>query len=152
VSQENVSAVCDLELGPGQDRYVAPAAKTVAEAAYSEHEGWLWAIYAEGEPVGAVWVVREDADFDGNWFLVRLMVAADWQRRGIGRRALQLIAGHVAAQQDGRELWTSCVPGPDGPTRFYLAAGFVDTGTVVHDEGVLRLPPPGIVPDGRSSS
>ena len=51
--------------------------------------------------------------------------------RGYGREAIRLLAEIVSAN-GAAELLTSCVPGDDGPERFYRRLGFEPTGD--HDE------------------
>ena len=136
IDQDNVTAICRLRVAPAQERYVAPSAFTIAEAAY-EPGGWLRAIYADEEPVGVLGLVV-DADAPEYW-LARLMIAAAHQGRGFGRDAMALLIEHVRAQPGATELGTSCVPGPDGPLDFYRGLGFEPTGEVEHGEEVLKL-------------
>jgi diamine N-acetyltransferase len=137
VDASNVRAVCELELAEGQRAYVAPAAYTVAEAHY-EPGATLRAIYAADEVVGLL--LFEPGESHRSFHLGRMMVAAPHQGRGIGRRALALLSKELRDEAGGAELRTSCVPGPEGPTAFYLRRGFEDTGRVDHGEIVLRMP------------
>ncbi len=73
------------------------------------------------------------------YFLWRFMVAAEHQRKGYGRRALDLLVEHVRARPGAKELLSSYVPGDDGPGEFYRRYGFVETGEVDEDEVVIRL-------------
>ena len=137
VDASNVRAVCDLELADGQRAFVAPAAWTVAEAHY-EPDATLRAIYAADEVVGLL--LFEPGEADRSFHLGRMMIAAPHQGRGIGRRALAMLSDELRVEAGAGELRTSCVPGPDGPTDFYLRLGFEDTGRVDHGEIVLRMP------------
>jgi diamine N-acetyltransferase len=128
VDADNVRAICELRLAPGQERYVAPAAYTVAEAAY-DPEGWLRAIYLGETPVGVVYVWADK--------LVRLMVDVRHQRRGIGQAVIPMIADELRRLGEASHLYTSYTEGPDEPRGFYLAQGFDDTGT--HDEEGERV-------------
>jgi diamine N-acetyltransferase len=134
VDRENVRAICDLQLAEGQDRYVAPAAYTVAESAY-EPNPFLRAIYADGQPVGVLFVDQEDAVRPR---LVRFMVDARHQRAGIGRRAIRLVAEHFTAA-GAQELETSYQPGPQEPAGFYALCGFAETGREHGGERVVVL-------------
>jgi diamine N-acetyltransferase len=131
VDDANVRAVCELKLASGQDTYVAPAAYTVAEAAY-EDDGWLRAIYLGDQPVGLVYAEGDK--------LVRLMVDAHHQRRGVGRAAIPLVADELRRARGLNRLYTSYVDGPADPREFYLSLGFEDTGRRDGDgERVLAL-------------
>jgi diamine N-acetyltransferase len=133
VSRENVRAVCELGLADDQRRLVAPAAFTVAELHY-EPEALLRAIYLDDEPVGVLGVEVES----GTPYLVRFMVGAGHQGRGIGRRAVELLADEL--RRDGwTVLETSFVPAEGGAEGFWRRCGFEDTGRVRHGEPVFVL-------------
>lgn len=136
VDQGNVRAVCQLKVSPAQETHVAPNAVTLAEAAY-EPNSWLRAIYADDEPVGLVGLVADTVTPD--YWMARLMIAAQHQGRGYGRDAIALLIDHVRSLPGARELQTSCVPDAEGPLGFYLGLGFVRTGDVFDGELVLRL-------------
>ena len=67
-------------------------------------------------------------------YLWRLLIDARHQGRGIGRRALRLVAEHLAAEGDS-VLKTSWVDVPGGPEGFYRKLGFVPTGEI--DDGEI---------------
>ena len=138
VTKDNVRTLCALRVEPGQERFVAPAAYTIAESAYEEQEVLLRAIYDGDEPVGLLALVR---DPDGTWFMARLMVAAGRQRQGIGRAAMALLA-HLLRERGATELQTSYVDEPGGPGPFYARLGFEPTGEIFAGERVVRLPLP----------
>jgi diamine N-acetyltransferase len=53
ITKETVRAICRLQVGPGQDRFVAPNAVSIAQAHF-EPKAWFRAIHAGEEPVGFV--------------------------------------------------------------------------------------------------
>lgn len=118
----NVRAVCELRLDDSQRVLVAAAAVTVAEGGY-EPNALLRAICADEEPVGVVLVETESLVP----FLARFMVDVRYQRQGIGRRAVALIAAELH-EAGCRELQTSFVPVDHGAEGFWLRCGFADTG------------------------
>lgn len=134
VHRDNVVELCRLAVKPEQERFVAPTAITLAESQF--YPGSLVrGIYADGEPAGVLWVAREEPQDPP--FLVRLSIAADLQRRGIGSRALALLEDELRANGE-RELELSFVPGDDGPQGFYERLGYADTGRMLEDELVYR--------------
>ena len=134
VTRENVEAVCRLRVAEAQERLVAPAAVTVAEAKCHGPGAFLRAIAFEDRPVGVVWVQTDEPVP----YLVRFMVDADRQGRGIGRRAAALVLDELRALGlDAVEL--SYVPGEDGAERFWLACGFEPTGRMHGDEALVRM-------------
>ncbi|MCU0281102.1 MAG: GNAT family N-acetyltransferase [Acidimicrobiia bacterium] len=136
VTADTVRAVCRLQVGPGQERFVAANAVSIAQA-YFEPKAWFRAIYAAEDPVG--FVMLYDDPEKPEYYLWRLMIAAEHQRKGYGREALRLLVEHVRSRPGARELLTSAVPGEGSPRPFYESVGFVATGEVDDGEEVLRL-------------
>lgn len=136
VTAETVRAVCDLRVGPGQERFVAPNAVSIAEAHFSD-KAWFRAIYAGDTPVGFI-MSYEDADTP-EYFMWRLMIDHRCQGRGYGRRAVELLVERVRTLPGATRLLTSYVPGPGGPAGLYHSLGFVDTGEVDGGEHVTAL-------------
>jgi diamine N-acetyltransferase len=128
LSRSDVRAVCGLRLADDQRHLVAPAAYTVAEGHY-EPGALLRAIYLDDEPVGVLLVGVES----GTPYLVRFMVDAAHQRRGIGRQAVELLVGELRADGWG-VLETSFVPVEEGAEGFWRRCGFEDTGRTLHGE------------------
>jgi diamine N-acetyltransferase len=133
---ETVRAICDLEVAPEQRGYVAPNAVSIAQA-YFEPKAWFRAVYAGETPVGFVMLELDTAAKE--YFLWRFMIAAEHQRRGYGRQALDLVVDHVRRLPGATKLVSSFVPGEHGPRGFYLGYGFVETGEVHGGERVIEL-------------
>jgi diamine N-acetyltransferase len=134
IDRENVAAVCDLAVREDQRRLVAPAAQTIAEAKCYEPGAFLRAIEADGEPVGVLWVQTDEPVP----YLVRFMVDAGAQGRGIGRQAVALLLDEMRAAGH-RELELSYVPAEGGAERFWLGCGFEPTGRMHEDEVLVRM-------------
>ncbi len=137
VTADTVRAICRLQVGPGQDRFVASNAVSIAQAHF-EPKAWFRAVYADEDPVGFV-MLYEDPQ-KPEYYLWRLMIAGPHQRQGYGRAALGLAIARVRSQPSARELLTSCVPGEGSPRPFYESLGFAATGDLDDGEEVLRLP------------
>src|SRR5262245_52445124 len=77
-------------------------------------------------------------------FVRSLMVDAEHQGKGIGRRAVELLVAHLQTRPNARLLRTSCLPGSGSPEGFYLKLGFRPTGREVAGlpELALELPRP----------
>lgn len=142
VTAETVRRICDLRVAPDQESFVAPNATSIAEAHFSPR-AWFRAIYADDTPVGFVMLEEPDPTAadppDTVPYLWRLMIAADGQRRGFGRRALDLVLDDVRTRHQATALLTSCVPGDGSPCAFYRTLGFVETGEIDGGEIVMRL-------------
>ena len=141
ITAETVRSVLSLSVAAGQDRFVAPNAVSLSQALFSP-EAWYRAAYRGEELVGFVMVADEkdkqppkEKPEIGLW---RLMVDQRYQGQGIGGEIVRLVAVH-ARQRGYDKLFTSYVPGPDGPEKFYLRLGFLPTGEVDHGEVVAVL-------------
>lgn len=138
VSRENVRAVCDLRLAEGQGQLVAPAAYTVAEGHY-EPDAVLRAIYLGDKPVGVLLVEVES----GTPYLVRFMIDAASQHRGLGHQAVELLVGELR-EHGWRSLETTFVPVDNGAEGFWRRCGFQGTGRTRNGEPVyVRMLCPG---------
>jgi diamine N-acetyltransferase len=136
ITAETVRAICALEVAPAQRGLVAPNAVSIAQAHF-EPKAWFRAVYAGETPVGFV-MLHDDPEAE-EYFLWRFMIAAEHQRKGYGRRALDLLVAYVRGRPGARALGSSFVPGDDGPGEFYRRYGFVETGEVDEGEVVIRL-------------
>jgi diamine N-acetyltransferase len=136
ITADTVRAVCDLEVGPGQDRFVAPNAVSIAQAHFSD-KAWFRAVYAGDTLVGFI-MLYEDTETP-EYFLWRLMVDHRYQGRGYGKRAVELLVERVRGLPGATRLLTSYVPGDGSPMGLYHALGFVDTGEIDHGEHVTAL-------------
>jgi len=133
IDADNVRAICELKLAPGQDHYVAPAAYTIAEGAY-DPTVWMRAIYWGDVPVGLIAIIKDG----GADKIVRLMIDADHQRRGMGAQAMKLV--HEDYRDRGvKELFVSYREGSGEPRAFYERLGYEPTGRRDYGEPVLRL-------------
>ncbi|HEY6759322.1 MAG TPA: GNAT family N-acetyltransferase [Baekduia sp.] len=137
VTRANVRDVCRLELGPGQDKMVAHAAQTVAEANYHNNGSLLRAIVEDDRPVGVLWALTEEPDMEAP-YLVRFMIDHGHQRHGLGRRAVRLLLDELRARGH-TTLELSYVPIPGGAEGFWLRCGFEPTGREHGGENVVRI-------------
>ncbi|EIF01106.1 GNAT family N-acetyltransferase [Saccharomonospora glauca] len=130
VTRDTVRAVCELRLAEGQERLVAPAAYTVAEGNY-EPDAILRAIHLDDVVVGVLLVEVET----GVPYLVRFMIDASYQGRGIGRQAVERLVEELR-ERGWTSVETTFVPGDDSAEGFWRRCGFRDTGKTKHDEPV----------------
>ena len=134
ITRDTVRAVCKLEVAEDQRGFVAPNAVSIAEAHY-EPKHWMRAIYADGEPAGFV-LTYEDPGGEG-YYVWRFMVADGVQRRGVGRRAMELLLDRWR-ELGATEAKLSVIRGNDGAIGLYESLGFRLTGDEEHGELVMR--------------
>lgn len=137
VDEDNVRVACALELEPGQERFVAPVAISLAEAYVQPDAAWPRLIYDGDTIVGFVLAHFDQATDE--CYLWRLNIAAGSQRRGYGSFAVSEVA-RESKRRGGTSLLMSYVPGEGSPQGFYEQLGFTPTGAVDDGEIVMRLP------------
>ena len=139
IVEDNVQAVFDLEVHPQQRQFVAPNPWSLAQALAEYQIAWPRAIVADDVVVGLLMLeIDPDEESGRPFWLWRLMIGADHQRRGYGSKALGLGLGEVR-RRGGTELFTSWVEGEGNPGPFYLRNGFTPTGEIDDGETVARL-------------
>ena len=140
MTPDNVQAACRIEVGPEQQRFVAPVAESLAEAYVHYGTAWPRLILDDDRVVGFVMGNFDpgneiDAFRAGIW---RLNVAAGDQGRGYGRFAVDAVAAE-ARRRGCKRITVLWVQGDGGPEGFYLRLGFRPTGEVIGDEIVGEL-------------
>ena len=145
ITEKTVRPICALSdtLSPAHKRMVADNAVSIAEAHFSPY-AWFRAIYADETPAGFIMIYigpedEEQGKLNTVYFLWRLMVAAPYQGKGYGRRAVELLIDKVKAE-GATELLVSCGEGEGSPEEFYRSLGFERTGEVLDDEVVMKRP------------
>ena len=144
ISPANQAEIEALTVAAEQDEYVESVAASLIEAADTPDAcPWYRAVYLGDTPVGFVMIsdgiTVANPDYLGPYFLWRLLIDQNHQRRGLGSSALDLVIEHVRTRADARVLITSTVQGRHSPLGFYLRRGFRPTGEVHQGELVLEL-------------
>lgn len=135
VTRDNYRAVCKLPTAPGDEKFVAPNAFSLAQAAY-EPGCEPFAVMAGGELVGFVMCDRDPKT--GDQWICRLMVDAGKRGLGHGRAAMEVVLARYRAQRlEG--IYVSFEPENRLAQSLYIALGFVDTGKVEDGELVYYL-------------
>jgi diamine N-acetyltransferase len=130
--------VREVVVSDDQLRFVSSVEVSIAQAAeVPEANPWYRGVYDDGKPVGFVMIAWDVPPIDGligPWFLWKLAIDRDHQRKGDGQAVVEAIVEIVRAN-GGTELLTSYVDEPGGPGPFYARLGFVPAGD--HDGEVL---------------
>lgn len=142
VTPANVDAACELKVRPDQEEFVAPVAKSLAEAYLHPQLAWPRVI-VDGEQLVGFVMGFFDVQFSwdpmgtfrsGLW---RLNISADQQCKGYGRFAVQSVCDEIQSRGQASATVTF-VPGVDGPERFYRGLGFHLTGDMSEDQVVAE--------------
>ncbi|MDZ7960251.1 MAG: GNAT family N-acetyltransferase [Aulosira sp. DedQUE10] len=137
ITKENLSDILKLKVASHQEKFVASNAVSIAQAHFSPEVAWFRAIYVDEVPVG--FLMLEDDAINASYYLWRLMIDERFQKRGFGKRALELLIEHVKTRPAATALLISCVSGEGTPCKFYEKLGFIYTGEVENDELFMRL-------------
>ncbi len=143
VTVDNFDRVARLGTHESQKAFVAPMLWSLAEALVPEVvdgapvEPWMRAVEADGELVGFVMLALRTSHHPEP-FLWRLLIDRMHQRRGIGRRVVELVV-EACRQWGDPTLLVSWGEGAGSPRSFYEGLGFVPTGRIVDDETEGRL-------------
>jgi diamine N-acetyltransferase len=95
------------------------------------------AIYAVYTPVG--FVMTSDIIKKADYFLLRFMIGARYQRSNFGRQAMDLLINHVRTRPNAEELYVSYHGGEGGREGFYQRFGFEPTGEVENGEIIAKM-------------
>lgn len=150
VTPDNVLDACRLRVAPEQERFVAPVARSLAEAYADPGTAWPRLVF-DGDRLVAFVMAFFDVRFgpvgraepadrlrSGLW---RLAVAADEQGKGYGRFAVNTVCEEILRRGQQR-VTVSWGQGEHGPEEFYLRLGFRTTGETSGDQviGEMDLP------------
>ena len=135
ITIDNLWAVLDLTLHPGQEDFVAENAVSIAHASVEPTFVQL-AVYAGEEVVGFAMYGQHPS---GDWWVIRLMVDRARQGKGYGRAAMEAVIAMMAERAGSAEIVTSVVPANAVAAGLYASLGFRLTGEVEDGEPLVRL-------------
>ena len=122
LSLDNWADVADLVVAPGQENYVAPNIKTIAETQW-----YPWThrrVICDGQTVVGFAVygrISEDKDL----WLHRFMIGADYQNKGFGRAALRALIAEWRVMPNVPLVKLSYEPDNAVAEALYSSEGFV---------------------------
>ena len=141
ITAQNLKSVLRLSVSQEQKKvYPRSNAYSIAEAHYPGDDDpvWIQAIYAGEEPVGLL--MTSEAPERGEYFLWRLMIDAVHQRKGYGRRAVELLIARIENSPNPSFLMTSHLKGDGEAGVFYEKLGFAYTGEILGDnDHIMRI-------------
>jgi diamine N-acetyltransferase len=143
VTKKNFHEVVQLHdsLTEYQKRCVAPNMVSLAQAYVEKKRAWPRAIYLGGKPIGFIMVALWDDDIPKEdlpaYYLWRFMIAKDYQQKGYGKQALDLLK-EKCKKDNIKTLYTSCEMEGNQPYDFYINYGFIDTG-INDGEQILKM-------------
>lgn len=152
VDSGNVWELLRLEVADTQRSFVATNTQSIVEAYCAVSSGGIalpFGIYEENTPVGFLMIGYDCADWEdapeiaaGNYCIWRLMIDQRYQRRGYGKKALELALDCIASLPCGPSdtVWLSYEPENVAAKALYHSFGFQETGAFDGDEAIAQRP------------
>jgi len=141
ISAENYHECIKLKVFPNQEDFVASNSFSLLEAHY-EGNCYPLGIYVDGVMVGFLMYSHNLAGTEypiDSWWMQRLMIDHQHQRKGYGKEAINKLLDFIKAQGFCNEFYTSAEPANAGAIMLYEKLGFVRTGEIVEGEIVLKI-------------
>ena len=138
VTGDNWRECVRIKVEPEQTQFVASNAFSLAQSKY-EPECVPLAVYDDEQMVGFVMYKSEDYGLAKTWFIERLMIGAEHQKKGYGRAAMKVLIERLRSQKGYNAILISFVQGNDIAQKLYSDLGFEDTGEIEDGELVYRL-------------
>lgn len=153
ISQENVWNVAKLKVSKDQERFVASNVESILEAFAVREDGYVtlpFALYEEEELVGFCMLgyggIGDDEESDivnDNYSIRRLMIAPEFQGKGLGKKAMEAIMEYIKTFPFGKAeyCWVSYDEENTKAKKLYESFGFYENGDVDDGEivAVLKL-------------
>ena len=141
ISNENLASVLSLDVAESQKKvYPRSNAYSIAEGHYPPDDGpvWILAIYAGDTAVG--FLMTSEAPDKGDYFLWRLMIGAQYQSKGYGLRAVELLIDRIKNTPNAKVLTTSHLTGGGDAGSFYRRLGFSYAGELLgNDDHLMEI-------------
>lgn len=149
ITWDNWRACIKLELGEGQDKFVASNLYSLAQSYVSllneKQPPMTYAISMEGEVIGFIMMYyesKEESDHGvDSYGICRLMIDKKHQGKGYGKAAFLKALEYLKTYPQGPAayIYISYVPENEVARKMYLNLGFEETGEVVDGELIARL-------------
>lgn len=145
VTRKNWRECIALTVAPGQEQFVAPNVRSLAESKFYPRDVPL-AIYDGDQMIGFTMIGQEEEEAAaGQWWIIRFMIDAKQQGKGYGKAALREVLKLLQTRPDCKEIFLSVEPHNTVARHLYHAFGFVDTGLIESGEMVMRYTGPTLV-------
>jgi len=140
IAADNWRAVYKLTrtMSDEQQGFVMDNGLSLLEAFYEPEVFSARAVYDNETPVGFL-MTGYDAENQRHW-LVRLMIGGEFQGKGYGRAAMQIVIDQFNAMSNCDAVFVAVVPENTAGRHLYSSLGFLDTGRIVDENCIYRLP------------
>ncbi len=137
ITGENYQQVLNLSTGAGQEEFVAQNVRSLAQAWVFRDRARPYALYEGEEPVG---FIMFDWRPEKKWVEIwRFMIDHRFQRKGYGRRAMELALEKIRRAGVFDRVQLYYVPGNEKARALYRNLGFGETGNTLDGEIQMEL-------------
>jgi diamine N-acetyltransferase len=126
LNADNWYECCQLEVSTEQSVYLESNAVSIAQTKF-EPALRSYAILYEEKVVGFLMFNSVREELDGYW-IYRIMVDMNYQGKGIGKAATELMIEEMAKLPDAEKIVVGYHPENKGAHNLYASLGFVDEG------------------------
>lgn len=139
ITKDNFIQAFDLKLAQGQERFVSPPIRSLAQAYVYRDQCQPFGIYEDDTMVGYVMVIY-DHDIP-EYDIWHMMIDGSHQRRGYGSAALERVLDYIRAKPFGPSdrVTLTCNRDNNQALNLYKSKGFRPTGAADQDEIELSL-------------
>ncbi len=138
IDSENLEDVLNLDVTNNQKEfYTRTNAQSIAEGHYPPDDDpvWIRAIYSGDTPVG--FIMTSEAPDQGEYYLWRIMIGAQFQSKGYAEQALKLLIKRLQDAPNARALITSHLEENRYAGKFFEKQGFSYTGEILGESDRL---------------
>ena len=139
ITEDNFIDAFNLELAPGQERFVSHPIRSLAQAYVYREQCQPFGIYADGRMVGYVMVIY---DYDvPEYDIWHMMIDRSMQGRGLGGEASDRVIDYIQTKPfgDSDRVALTCNKDNLAARRLYERKGFRATGVEDEDEVELAM-------------
>lgn len=138
VNEQTFKKLVDMKLPEDQNIFVAPNVVSLAQAWLYYESARPMAICYDEEVVGFIMLDWDEAERTvGIW---RFMIAPDYQKRGYGRKALEIAIELIRKEDKFDLIYLDYVQGNTVAHDLFYSLGFRENGDVEDGEIVMILP------------
>lgn len=137
ITKDNLEQVLALRISDSQKDFVSSTAHSLAQAWVYKDTAFPFAIYADGEMVG--FVMLGYYEIKKQYTLWKFLIDERYQRRGYGRKALEIVIQYLINKFNVTEIFTGVAFGNDVAKALYMSAGFEETGEADDFQLEMRL-------------
>lgn len=136
IDRDNFYDIIKLSVAEEQKEFVASNMYSLAQAK-AFPECICLAIYHDEIPVGfTMYCIDEE---DREYWIYRLMIDAEYQSKGYGKAAMELLISRIKEDPEHRMIYISFEPENVGAKHLYEQLGFKADGRVIEGEVVYKL-------------